>query len=368
MKRITISTPDGKTITLNAPDGASPDQIKQAASRAISQYKLSNPGTSPEKQSQPAAPEKPDLMHQGWDALAKPAEMSKEGLNQMTDLGVRGQNAVAEKTGLPIGTEPTGNMARDIVANVPRIAGETISEVAPSFIDRTSILTAGAGMAAKGVGKVGGAVISKLAPMLEAGSGLGKGTLVAAFKDPKMIMDFGGKLKASKLYDAIKEGASVPAKLRTNAQVVDNAIIKMAKGYTLTAPDAFKARKAVKALMKSKQYPMDDLIKTKEGLDAMVFGSVSKADQMYVRAIRGENMRNLARLNNSGTTGPGGLAALALLPTWAKALGSPALQGGAASLAGAAAQMNPTNIMNTGAMVGAGLDRLRKKEKNRGKR
>lgn len=364
MKKFKIKSPDGKEYVISAPDGATPEQLKSKAQSLFSQapktpQSSGNPGVTAKE---------PGILGKAWNSLNKPVEMSKEGLTQMTDLGVQGQNALAEKTGLPIGTEPTGNLARDVVANVPRIAGETMSEVAPSFIDQTAILTAGAGSAIKAGGKVAGKVLPKVAPMLEAGSGLQKGTLVAAFKDPKMIADFGGKLKASQLYNELKAGASVPNHLKTNAKVASDAIAKMSKGDHLTAPDAFKARKAVRALMKSKQYPMDDLLKAEEGLEAMVFRSANKADQMYVRAIRGEQMRNVSRLNKNGTTGPISAGIMAKIPFLAPLI-SPAVQGGAASLAGAAAQMPMSTPLRAGAMVGAGLDRLKsKKEKNRGKR
>lgn len=353
MKNIEIKTPDGKTLSLTAPDDASQEQIHAAATQAMSHYQTT-------MKPQQSAPEQPGMVRKAWDAMNIPSQMSKDGLNQMVGLQNDAQNAIAQKTGLPIGTEPTGNMARDVIANTPRIAGETMAEVAPGFIDRTSMLLAGAGMAAKGAGMAAGEVLPKVAPMLENGSGLPKGTLVAAFKDPKMIADFGARMKASALYDEIKEGASVPTRLRTNAKVVSSAMNEMAKGNVLTAPDAFEARKAVNALMKSKQYPIDDLLKAKQGLEAMVFSSVKDADQMYVRAIRGEAMRNYSRLNKNGTTGPISAALMSKMP-WLTPLMSPAVQGIGASAAGAASEMNPASMMNASSMVGAGLDRLRKR-------
>lgn len=354
MKKIKINTPDGKTLTLNTPDGATPEQIKQAATSAISNFK-SKVTSTPSTENPGVAKKEPGMLGKAWDALAVPAQKSKEGWDMIAQ-------SQAVKPNL------TGNLATDVIRGTPKVLAETAAEVAPAFIDRTAMLTAGAGLAAKGAAKVGGAILPKVAPMLEAGSGLQKGTLVAAFKDPKMIMDFGGRLKASALYNSIKEGATVPKHLQTNAKVVSDAMNQMSKGRTLTAPDAFKARKAVNALMKSKQYPMDDLLKTKEGLEAMVFSSVSKADQMYIRAIRGENMRHISRLNKNGTTGPISAAVMAKIPFLAPFL-SPAIQGGAASAAGAVAQVSPKTIMNASTMVSAGLDRLKtRKEKSRGKR
>lgn len=367
MKKISITTPDGKTISLNAPDGASADQIKAYAAKAVSVYKQK---MAPQAEAvTPQAPKEKGMLGKTWDAIGVPAQKSREGLEGITEIGKNMQNLAASKTGLPIGTEPTGNLARDVVANVPRIAGETLSEVAPSFVDKASILTAGAGAGIKAAGKAAGAGIKNFGGMLERGSGLGKGTLEAAYKDPKMIMDFGGKLKASKIYDELKSGATIPTHLKTNAKVVSDAMNQMSKGNWLTAPDAFKARKAVNALMRNKsaKYPMDDLIETKKALEEMVFSSVKEADKMYVRAIRGEQMRNISRLNKNGTTGPLSAAVMAKIPALTPLI-SPAFQGIAASASGAAAQMAPQTIMNSAAMVGAGLDRLKnRKEKSRGK-
>lgn len=347
MKKVKISTPDGKTLALSVPEDATPDAIRKYAASAVEHYKSRTGSTG--------VPEPLGMPAKVWGAMNKPSEMSREGLTTIAQ-------SEALKPNL------TGNLATDVIRGTPQIAAETLAEVAPSFIDAIAIATGGAGMAAKGAGMAAGKLLPKMAPMLEAGSGLGKGTLVAAFKDPKMIMGFGAKLKASALYNEIKQGASVPAHLRTNAKVVSDAMNKMAKGYTLTAPDAFQARKAVNALMKSKQYPMDDLIQTKEGLEAMVFSSVKQADQMYVKALRGESMHHISRLNKNGTSGPISAAIMAKMPFLAPFM-SPAVQGASASAAGAVSQMPASSALKAGAMVSAGLDRLKgKKARNRGKR
>lgn len=63
-----------------------------------------------------------------WDVgLKLPEKYSRQGLQEITQGGTALQNAVANKTGLPIGTEPTGNLPADIIRNTPRIAGETLS-------------------------------------------------------------------------------------------------------------------------------------------------------------------------------------------------------------------------------------------------
>jgi len=333
------------------------DAVKKAASSMGGQ---ATPQSNFEKMKQMAS--QGNYGKAAWAGLGVPEEMSRSGLNQMMDLQNKAQNFAAEKTGLPIGTEPTGNLPRDIAANVPRIAGESIAEVAPSFIDRNAILIGMGGMAMKAGGMAAGKILPKLAPTLEAGSGLQKGTLVEAFKDPGMIADFGSKLKASALYNEIKEGASVPKHLRTNAKVVSDAMNNMSQGKMLSAPDAFEARKAVNALMKSKNYPIDDLLKTKEGLEAMVLGSVKEADKLYRRAILGEQMRNYARLNQSGKPGPISGAIISKIPFMAPLI-SPVVHGAGVSAAGAASKASPRAIANTSAGAAALLNALKANKK-----
>lgn len=466
MKKFKVKSPDGKEFIISAPDGATPEQLKSKAQSLFSQV---------QPQPQPAQPKEQGIVSKAWDAAAIPAQKSREGLDMIAQ----------SETLKP---ELTGNLATDLIRGTPQVLAETAAEVAPSMIDRTAIATAGAGMAAKGAGMVAGKVLPKVAPLLEAGSGLQKGTLVEAFKDPKMIMDFGAAKKAKQLYEEAKVGlretggnkffrggstfdaakidpafgvnitpskaaaefyaksggkveefllrpgakvvsreemltrvypgwktwktsgknfgieedmrlveeaknlgfdaikandsmvglrvinpavlsASAPmvAKIPTHKQVVLTALRKLTDG-TLSAPEAFEARKSIRALKKSKAYSYDYLDDAEKLITEKVISSANKADQMYVRAIRGEQMRNISRLNKNGTTGPISAGIMAKIPVLAPFL-SPALQGAGASAAGAAAQMAPATALKAGSMAGVALDRLKaKKERNRGKR
>ncbi len=336
----------------------------------------------------PAAPKEPGMLGKAWNALEVPAQKAEQAITGLTDVQNTIQNKAADATGLPIGTEPTGNLTRDVIANTPRIMGETAAEVLPGAIDRTAILTAGVGgLGAKVAGKVAGKLLTGakipltstkipgIAPWLEKGSGLQPGTLVEAFKDPKMIVDFGRKLRAQELYNEAKQGATLPKTLleARNIRIADKAIKAMADGKVMTSPDAFNARKAIRALIranqKSKAYNDDFLLQAEEGLTAMVFSGVNKADKLYQGAIRGEQMRSYGRLTQKGQQGAVTTVATHLLPNWLKPVYSPLLQGAGASAAGAAAQIPVRGALKAGAMVGAGLDRLKskKKEKHRGK-
>ena len=97
----------------------------------------------------------PGLLGKAWNALNLPAEKSREGLDLLANM-------------VPA-AEPTGNVVRDVALNIPRVMAESVAETAPGFINRESILTAGAAkalapvvgpaanLAAKGAEKVKGA-------------------------------------------------------------------------------------------------------------------------------------------------------------------------------------------------------------------
>lgn len=367
MRNITINTPDGKRLKISAPDGASDEQVKEYAKSAIIEYKAKQ-----STQQAQGAPKQQGMGSKVWNALDVPRQVAQKTLTGLTNAQNTVQNTIAEKTGLPIGTEPTGNMARDVIANVPRIMGESAAEVLPSFVDRTAILTAGAGTGLKAGGKVAAMGIRKMAPMLEAGSGLQKGTLAAATHDASIIKDFGAKAKAQALYEEAKKGATTFGK--KSAKLVGDAFHNINQGAMLTAPDAFKTRKVVRQMLKSKSapYPTDDLIELEQNLTDMVFRSTNKADALYKRAIQGEQMRNISRLNKNGTTGPMSAAVIAKIPALAPLI-SPAVQGVAASAAGAAGRMAPSTIAKAATMpeiISQGFTRLsdrnkRKKEKRR---
>src|SRR3990167_9704316 len=65
-----------------------------------------------------------------YDVLSIPEQKSKEGLEMIAES-------------IP-SAEPTGNAIKDIALNTPRIAVETLAEVAPSFISPESIIASGA--------------------------------------------------------------------------------------------------------------------------------------------------------------------------------------------------------------------------------
>lgn len=396
MKTIEITAPDGKTLQLNAPDDATPEQIHQAATAAAQHY----------QSTMPKQPEQ-GMVGKAWDALNVPSQMAQSGLQQMTDLGTDAQNAIAAKTGLPVGTEPTGNMARDVVANIPRIAGETLSEVAPKFIDRTSLATMGAGAALKAAGKATGAVL-KAAPgitkPLENIAGLRPGAYPKAFADPGMITDFGAKAGANSMYNVAKEGMDAAKTANAEAAAANGVIPKVAglednagnavktitpkpntgfgtrstklvgdafksvnNSQPMEAADAFKARKVVTQMLSSKNppYPKDDLLKLKDELANQVFSSVKGADQAYARAIQGEMLRSPVPLNNNGTSSKVGAAVMRVMPWFLKPVFSPVMMGSAMSGLGAASQMAPQTIGKTGvaaSMIDDAFSRYKKRK------
>src|SRR3972149_3961701 len=104
---------------------------------AIREYPISGQSLTPKSVQDNT---KKSFLQQRWENLAKWAPMAESGLRKLTDAEVSAQNYIAQKTGLPIGTLPTGNVIRDLIANTPRIVGETLTETAPQFISRPALV------------------------------------------------------------------------------------------------------------------------------------------------------------------------------------------------------------------------------------
>lgn len=296
------------------------------------------------KQQKQSAPEEKGMLRKTWDALDVPRQKAKEGLDMIA-------KAVPS-------AEPTGNVVRDVALNAPKVMAETMAETAPGFVDRTAILTAGAGLAAKGAGKLAGKVVPKVAPTLEKGSGLRPGTLNEAYKQPGMIIDFGAAGKAKKLYNEAKGGLEpIKGSVRSTAhpRVVDNALKSLALNK-LSVAEAFEARKSVRAMKASKAYNMDKITQYEDLFDDVIDSAgkagakVNEADKLYRRGMLGEQMRNISRLNKNGTTGPISAGIMAKIPLLAPLM-SPALQGGAVSAAGGAAQLPMRGMADAASML-----------------
>lgn len=334
------------------PDDLSPGQLQSAVARAATQL---SPNSAPSK--------KPSLASKAWDALSVPEKMSREGL-QMISKRVSPQAA----------PEVTGNLPRDIAMNAGRIGAETLAEVAPSFVSRESIVTAGglkAVKAAKPLIKGGGKLLAKGAEALSGLEHKTPGVLVEAAENPALIFSK-GKKAASAFYEAAKAEmgkASIFANKYKPEEIIDAAQEYMSKGGQLQPAEALAYRKALSKLIKSGRYINDELIVMANEADEIAKQShnIAMADPIYAKGAKAEALRSFLPLNKSGgastfKTIVGGAMNLASLGVM-----SPIVQGGAATAVGLGAKaMSPliNNSIATSSVVGL-ANALRNRQKKK---
>lgn len=269
----------------------------------------------------------PGLMQKGWDALAVPERMSREGLKMISD-------AVPEQ---PIQSE---SAALNFIGGVPRVVAETFGEAAPGFVSRASILAAGASNAVKPLAPAAKAMMRSIGKQGESVSGAVPGALEAAYKDAS-LMGAKGKQAVSKMYEAskAKSGSIRPElmKISDKGKAVEEAL-KYADEGTLTPLEALEARKELVKIKKSVPKMYFDYAKDKFNTVAKtVFGA---DDAAYQRANMAESLRNIAPQNKYGGASAFKMMLMklasddGLIGKTLSAAMSPALQGAAATGAG----------------------------------
>lgn len=283
------------------PDDMKPDQLKQAVSSAATKMRGQ---TSFQEMS--ALKGKP-LGQQLWKGLEVPEKMAKRGLGTISSNIPQIQNSIAQKTGLPIGTQPTGNLPADIARNIPRIAGETLAEAAPPFVSRASILTSGIAPMIGAVGRGLAPVGRGIASGLEDWSGIGsKGALGKAAKDASLIF---ARIpdSARKAYQAGNEAISQSplSKIPSPLKMVQVAM-KMAQRGKLSPEEALEARKGVDQLWKSNSITQAFKNSSRKVLDAVVKGDedLAGADRAFSRGKTAASLRSLVPKNIGGRGSP----------------------------------------------------------------
>lgn len=282
---------------------------------------------------------KQGIMSMAWNKMGVPEQMSREGLQMLAQMATPKQ---------PV----TGNMARDVVANAPRIGLETLSEVAPSFVSPASMI---APVALRGVAKTAKRlkpIVKGFGKQVESLTGSAPGSLEAAFKDSTLIRAPGKKAVQS-LYDSAKSSVGggfrqALKEIPDKKQLVDEAF-KLAKTGELSPAEALEARKTLDSIKKGVAAPYFDEVRS--SLDKIAKTAFEKGDKAYQRAIHAESLRNLMPQNKYGgtsafkmalATGLQGIAEAGGIPKLAaRAIGlmiSPAAGGVAATAAGAASR------------------------------
>lgn len=279
-------------------------------------------------------PTEPSLLQKGYEALAIPEQKSKEGL-QMIAKAVSPQQEV------------TGNLTRDVAMNLPRIGAETLSEVAPGFISRGAILTAGALRGAKAAApllKIAGRAIARGAESISGLEYKTPGILAEAAANPKLLFSPG---KESVVYEAAKEAGG---KVRESLSQIPEKIkmvkesLKLADKGTLNATEALEARKELYSIKKtvSKEY----FRKATEKLNEVAKPVFGKADEAYKQGVKADALRMLLPVNKGGGTSIAKSALGTFAGVGPMAAMSPLVQGGIATGVGAAAKAASPLINN----------------------
>ncbi len=311
MSVINISTPDGKTLEVNAPDGATPDQIHQAALSATEHYKSQMQSIGQDPLSMAAVKE----------GVSGPKAFWSKGLT----LPERATGEAFKRLGAMLPSQPpppTGNLLTDVVKGTPsaiRPSVEMAGKVVPPFLSRASLLTAGAApLITKGVGvglKYAGALGSKIASQAEEMSGIAPkaaGALEEAATNPSIWFQKGVK-QAGKLYGKAKELAGSTTRLTTklasklksvpdNHDVVSKAFQIIESGGDLNPSEAQLARKSVDNLWRSRQYPKEVIESLRNLFDKIVKSDkgMSAADADFARSIKADAIRNIFPQNKYG--------------------------------------------------------------------
>lgn len=283
-----------------------------------------------------------------WESLKILESKSREGLGMLTEKVTPSREDIeAGKVGIP------GLLART--------AGETLSEVAPSFVSPLSILTAGAGGALKAAKKPIGAAGRFIGKTLESTSGLGyktPGVLGEVVKRPSLL--FGkGKAAAGAVYKSLKDDAAIRPEFKdvllSNRSYVRRALGFIGKGEKITPDEALEARKAVDSLGDT----IPDIVRktTRNVFDLIAKKKYAKADKVFSDAVKSEAVRNFWSVNKSGSPSIVKIATGSLFPPALPFL-SPLIQGtGAAAIGVGKKAISPLlSPLSRGMATGAGLD------------
>lgn len=316
------------------------EEIKQAAAQS---------GVAP----------KTGLIKKGWEALAVPEQMSREGLGKIAAM-------VPERIG---GGEPTGNRIADVARGTPKVLAETIAEGAPSFISRSQIATAGGLRGLKAVSPLIKGAGSAIAKGAESISGLEyktPGVLTESANNPALLFGKGRKA-VGQMYEAIADKSQIRQSFKeagSHKQLIDEAL-GAAKEGTLTPQEALVARKTLDEAKKS--IPSFAYHQMRDVFDNIAKTLSTEADAAYRGAIKSEALRNVFPTNKTGGSSIAKMAVGGLLGVLPAVAMSPVSQGAIATGAGAAARgaaalTQPQGAQATSAALAA-LHEYRKRKK-----
>jgi hypothetical protein len=293
----------------------------------------------------PAAPAQRGAIGKAWDALAVPEAKSREGLDAV---------ARAVKRNFPEPADYTGNLPVDLALHGPKVAAESVAEtaakVAPAFVSRGAIVTAGALKGAQMAAPVGRA----LARAAEGWSGLeykNAGILREAANDSSLLFA-PGKDKAASIYAAATDRANVLPEVKaamTHGELVSNAKKALEAG-TLNPDSALAARQSLDAIKKT--MPRGNYLELRDAFDKVAKTISAEADAVFSRGLKADALRTALPVNKGGGTSIMKSAIGTMLGKVGLPLMSPAVQGAVATGVGAAAR-NPVPVAT---IAGPGRD------------
>lgn len=284
-----------------------------------------------------------------WEALKIPEQKSREGYEMMQKM-------------IPGDVQAASNIPGVGGVNAKQALG-VIKNVAPSFVDRTSIATLGVAGALKAISPAVRGAGRLAAKGAEALSGLEHKTpgVLREQANKLNLMFSPGKGAAGPMYEAAKAetgAANIFHGMYEPEKIVATAKAYMAKGGQMEPSEAFTYRKAIKQMLKSGRYVKDELIAMEKEADAIAKQSenIKMADPVYSKGVKAEALRSFLPLNKTGgastfKTVLGG--ATGVVPLLAM---SPMVQGAAATALGAAAKVVGPVIkapLKTAAVAGA---------------
>lgn len=305
-------------IDENQKMGGSPPQVNSVANLW---------GSSPELQTALSSE------HPVWNSLQVPSQMASRGLGSLA-------SAVPNP-------KPTGNLPMDILKGTPRIAANTLAQAAPGFINRTSLLTAGASKALQALRPIGSVVGQGVAGQLESATGANPGSLRRAWNDPSLIFAE-GKQAAGPLYEAGKTGGKMAenlSKIPLKEDFLDIAN-RLADEGKLPPETALEGRKmASKLLSKGGGKYTEDFLRNLIGkFDGIAKSNenISAADAVYRRGLDAASLRKLVPQNKYGGASAFKMGIMGLLGPHFAGLLSPAVHGVVATAGGLASRIATT--------------------------
>lgn len=345
------------------PDSLTPDQLQSAVSAAASQLQPQVQNKTPLQQFKTDLSNSNGVMGTANTLLKAPEKLSRQGLQIIS-------NAIPNP-------EPTGNLPLDLIKGTPRIAADTLAEVAPGFVSKGAILTSGA---------LKGIQVAK--PLINAaGRGIARGAEALSgleHKTPGVLLDAANNLKtiaapgrevASPAYEAAKNELPFIAKkaaglnpfqgMIKNNEIVAKAQQMLDAGEELLPTEAFQARKAADSLKGSKSINQDALIELRGKLAAIAKGSknVAEGDKLYQQGLKAEALRSFLPLNKTGGASTfKTMVGAALKGAGTLGVMSPIVQGATATAIGAADRAVEPLINNP--VTTAGVAQIAKMAKN----